>query len=151
MAAGALEALLDQAQESEVRLEQYYAAIRDRSRDNSVRLLTFHLARHRRHQEEALRVLQPADVARVRGLEIRSDTPFPAAAAFRALKTPAEDVTGNALLHAAIDYDTDLLNFYRRILAQPLQAEAVELLKALICIEERDIVILRKLAAVRGF
>ena len=119
--------LLDRASEFEARLEKYYGAVRDHTTDNGVRLLTYYLARHRRHQEQGLQA-----VVRLGRLMITNSS---------------AEVSGQHLLETAVNYDTRLIALYREILKQPLTAEARAMIEALIRIEERDVIMLKKMIA----
>lgn len=143
--------LLDRGKSFETRLERYYAEIRDRSTDNGVRLLTYYLARHRRHQEQALAGQDEAAILRVRTVGLKFDVPFDPAKNFHLLETPPETVTGDQLLAAAIAYDSELVSLYKSILEQPVGDEAASVVAALIRVEERDIVMLKKMLAMHYF
>ncbi|MBL7077422.1 MAG: hypothetical protein ISS31_08110 [Kiritimatiellae bacterium] len=147
--------LLDHAADLERQVARFYAAVRDTSQDNGVRLLTYYLARHCRHQEQGLADLDSEQRRRIRAIEIEHDTPVPAGPALHGLNLPpdamADTMTGTMLIQAAIGYDTQLTDFYRGILEQPLTDEARRVLETLIRIEERDIVRLEKMLAMHYF
>lgn len=143
--------LLDRAADFERRLEQYYAEIRDRSKDNGVRLLTYYLSRHRRHLPEVLKEYSPQVIEQVRKIELKQDIPFVPEKEFQAMGTAPDAVRGQELLAAAVKYDTALATLYREILEQPLIGQAQELFDSLIHVEERDIVMLKKMAAMNYF
>lgn len=146
-----IEDLLDRAREFEVRLEKYYASIRDESQDNGVRLLTYYLSRHRRHLEEALSDYNPEELSRIGGVKLKYDIEFYPEKAFHLMKTPPQEVKGRELLEAAVGYDTELVDLYKKILEQPLSTEAAVLIESLIRLEERDIVMLKKMIAMNYF
>lgn len=143
--------LLDRAADFERRLEQYYAEIRDQSKDNGVRLLTYYFSRHCRHLPEVLKEYSPQIIAHVRKIELKQDISFVPEKEFHAMGTPPDAVRGLELLEAAVKYDTALVNLYREILEQPLIGQAQELFDSLIHVEERDIVMLKKMAAMNYF
>jgi len=143
--------LLDRAREFEDRLEGYYATLRDQSQDNGVRLLTYYLSRHRRHLQEALGDIDAADLARIRAIKLKHDVEFHPERDFRIIAVPVEEVKGKDVLEAAVDYDGALVGLYQTILNQPIYEEAAELLRSLIRIEERDIVMLKKMIAMNYF
>jgi predicted RNA-binding protein len=143
--------LLDRAREFEGRLESYYATLRDQSQDNGVRLLTYYLSRHRRHLQEALGDIGAADLERIRAIKLKHDVEFHPERDFRIITVPVEEVKGKDVLEAAVDYDGALVRLYQTILNQPIHEEAAELLRSLIKIEERDIVMLKKMIAMNYF
>lgn len=143
--------LLDRAREFEGLLERYYAELRDQCEDNGVRLLAYYLSRHRRHLEEALGNLDAAARARVRRIKLKYDVEFHPEKEFHLLSVPLERVKGADVLEAAVGHDTTLVRLYRSILEQPLSEEAAQLFEALIRIEERDIVMLKKMIAMNYF
>lgn len=151
MAIVTLGELMDRGRAFETRLAEYYAEVRDRTTDNGVRLLTYYLARHRRHQDEALESLTPAMAKRVRKVELKFDVPLEDATSFRLPPFDPAAATGDELIRAAIAYDTELVEFYRSILAQPANDEVRGVLEALIRFEERDIVMLKKMQAMHYF
>ena len=143
--------LLDRTADFERHLEQYYADIRDRSKDNSVRLLTYYLSRHRGHLPEALKKYSAQVIDHVRKISLKRAISFVPGKEFHILGTPPAEVHGQELLEAAVKYDTALVNLYQGILEQPLMGQAQELFDSLIHIEERDIVMLKKMAALNYF
>lgn len=143
--------LLDRGREFEVRLEAFYAGLRDESRNPGVRLLTYYLARHRRHQDQALSGLGPHQVALLRKVELKHSVPFDVDRHLHLRDMPADQVTGEALLNAAVAYDQALSDLYRAILDQPLIDEIRAVLEALVRLEERDIVMMKKMLAMDYF
>ncbi|UCF96059.1 MAG: hypothetical protein JSV89_12835 [Spirochaetaceae bacterium] len=143
--------LLDRAQEFEDKLERYYADLRDQSQDNGVRLLTYYLSRHRRHLQEALENVSATELAHLRGIKLKYDVEFHPEKDFHIMELPPEHVKGKDVLEAAVAYDEQLVNLYKSILNQQLPQEATELLESVIRIEERDIVMLKKMIAMNYF
>ena len=143
--------LLKRAGEFEERLGAYYAAIRDESSDNGVRLLTYYLSRHRRHLQEALRNFDPSALEQVRRIKLKHDVEFQPEKDFPLMSIPPAQVKGKDILEAAVKYDTTLVDLYRKILRQPLHPAASEILESLIRVEERDIVMLKKMIAMDYF
>jgi hypothetical protein len=143
--------LLDRASAFEERVAHYYASIRDSSADNDVRLLTYYLARHRRHQEQGLAGLDAGQRERIRAVEMEHDIPFVPEESFYFLDTPPEDLTGRVLLEAAVTYDTQVIALYRGVLEQSVMGEARGAVETLIRIEERDIVMIKKMMAMQYF
>ncbi len=143
--------LLRRAGEFEQRLGQYYAAIRDGSADNGVRLLTYYLSRHRRHLQDALKNYDAAALQQVGRIKLKHDVEFQPEKDFPLMSLPPSAVKGRDILEAAVRYDTILVELYRRILRQPLAPAVSEMLEGLIRVEERDIVMLKKMIAMDYF
>ena len=143
--------LLARASTFEERLEEHYAAIRDETKDDGVRLLTYYLSRHRRHLQEALNDFSASEIELIRRVKLKYDIEFRPEKEFHLMKTPPQDVKGKELLEAAAGYDTELISFYKKILQQPLGTEATALVESLIRVEERDIVMLKKMLAMHYF
>ncbi len=143
--------LLDRARVFEDRLAKRYAEIRDQTEDNGVRLLTYYLARHRRHQELALADCDRAQIDRTRKVELKHDIPFDPEKLSRQIDVPVDTITGDRLLQTAIAYDQALIDLYRAILEQPLNDEVRALFESLKRIEERDIVMMKKMVAMHYF
>ena len=70
---------------------------------------------------------------------------------FHLLKAPPKTVAGDQLLQAAIGYNGELTALYRAILEQPVDDNARPVLEALLRVEERDIVMLKKMLAMHYF
>ena len=151
MAIVTLEELLERARQFEERLTRCYAEIRDGCEDKGVRLLTYYLARHRRHLDEALAEFDPEQIKKIGNIQLKHDVDFDPGRALELLERQPCDVTGQQLLDAAVEYDGALIELYRSILRQPLSGEATALLEALIRVEERDIVMLKKTMATHLF
>ena len=143
--------LLDRVQDFEARLDAYYAKIRDCSKDNSVRLLTYYLSRHRRHQAIALEGLSSKILKKIRKIELQFEVPFDTTAERRLPKFKSETVRSDRLIETAIRHDGTRVSLYRSILAQPLPDDACAVLDALVRLEERDMVMLKKMLAMRYF
>ncbi len=145
------EELLKRATDFERRLEDYYAEIRDRTTDTGVRLLTYYLSRHRRHLEMAAISLSPERMSQIGSVRLKFDLQFDPDRDFVPMSTPPAEVTSRALLDSAVRYDTQLVGLYRSILAQPTGSEAQTFLESLIKLEEKDIVMLKKMIAMDYF
>ena len=143
--------LLDRAGASEERLEKYYAALRDASKDDGVRLLTYYLSRHRRHLQEVLKDFSAGEIERIRSVRLKYDIEFHPEKEFHLIETSPREVKGQALLEAAAGYDAELISLYQKILRQPLNPEATAFVESLIRVEERDIVMLKKMLAMHYF
>ena len=151
MAIVALGKILDRCQDAEIQLEANYSDIRDRTVDNGVRMLTYYLARHRHYQKKVLGGLDPDMLRRLRKVKLKFDVPFDPTAELRLPDFAPESVNGIMLIEAAVSHDGKLVALYRSILAQPLDDDVRAVLEALIRVEERDIVMLKKMLAMRYF
>ena len=143
--------LLDRACQFEDRLASYFAALRDQSPDNGVRLLTYYMSRHRRHQRDVLSQLTPDLLKHIREIEVRHDITFQPETAFHALKIPHAEITGKQFLDAAVRYNETLVAIYRQILDEPVNEEARKVIESMIHVEERDMVMMRKMMAMHYF
>ena len=143
--------ILDKAAEFENKLEKYYAAIRDESQDNGVRLLTFYFSRHRKHLTNALKGYDADKIARIRKVKLKYKIDFDPEMAFHLLKTPADQVRGQELLETSVEYDEELVALYKKILDQSIGQEATILVESLIKVEEKDIVMIKKMIAMNYF
>lgn len=143
--------LLDQVSQFEERLTAFFTSLRDQSADNHVRLLTYYMARHRQHQQDALARLPAELIQQIRAITVTLDNTFRPEAAFYAMQIPHTELTGRQFLDAAVRYGEALVAFYRRILAEPLQAEAREMMASMVHTEQRDIAMMNKIIAMNYF
>ncbi len=139
--------LLDRAAAFERELEEYYTVIRDVGTNEGVKLLTYHLSKHRRHLQEALEDFSNDKIALIRSIKLKYDIEFK----LKIDKADPEDIKGQGLLEAASNYDAELIHLYKEIIQQPLSPEATTLFETLIRIEERDIVMIKKIIAMNYF
>jgi rubrerythrin len=151
MAIVTMKELFDRAADFEERLERCYADIRDNTTDNGVRLLTYYLARHRRHLDQALSELQADAILHVKKVQVKYDIDFHPDHDFHVIETPATEITAKELLDSAVGYDEQLIRLYTSMLDQPIGEEATVLVEALIRLEEKDIVMLKKMLAMNYF
>ena len=151
MAIVSIDDLFNRAKQFEERLVSYYADIRDESTNNGVRLLTYYLSRHRLRLQQALDDFDSAEVERVKKIKLKYDIEFYPDKEFHLMQIPPEKVTGQDLIDAAVGYDLELVELYKGILRQPLGPEGADLIESLIKVEERDIVMLKKIAASHYF
>ncbi|TFG65161.1 MAG: hypothetical protein E4H36_00830 [Spirochaetales bacterium] len=151
MAIVTFENLMNRAQEFEQKLERYYAQIRDESKDQGVRLLTYYLARHRRHLDRALSELSAEKRAHIFKLQLKYDVDFSPEKNFKLLDKAVEDVRSALLLEAAVGYDEELIHLYKSVQSQPMSEEAHALVESLIRIEEKDVIMLKKMIAMNYF
>ncbi len=143
--------LLDRAGEFEARVEKYYTNLRDETEDNGVRLLTYYLSKHRRHQARAIEGFTAHEVEQIRQIKLMFDIEFHAGKEFHVIDTPPQEVKGETLLDAAVEYDMALVVLYKKILEQPLSPQATLLFDSLIGLEEQDIIMLKKMLAMHYF
>ncbi len=149
MASVTIEEILKRAQEFELQVESFYANLRDTTNDNGVKLLTYYLSRHRRHIERALDTVDADELQRVRAVRLKVDVPFEPAAEL--MSASPETIDGAALLSMAIEYDGRLIDFYTRVGEQAVGEHAGTLIESLVKLEEKDIVMLKKMAAMNYF
>ncbi len=143
--------VLDRALKFEERLKQRYGAIRDESENDGVRLLTYYLSRHRHHLQQALKDLKPDEIDRIRGIKLKYDIEVRLEEGLQIMEGAVSDLTGAGLLDAAAGHDEELISLYKSILKQPLSAEGVALFESLVRVEERDIVMIKKMTAMNYF
>lgn len=141
--------LLDKVTAFEVRLEAFYACIRDQGTDNDVRFLAYYLSRHGYRLRAAIEAITPALREQMRSTVTDGRIPFSPDTAFRLIRTPPAEVTRSALIDAALRYDAELAGLYRRILENSRNPEVSAVIEGLILMEERDIIILRKIQAMQ--
>ena len=139
--------LLDRAAAFEQELEEYYTAIRDFGTNEGVKLLTYYLSKHRRHLQEALEDFSDGKIALIRSIKLKYDIEFK----LKIDKADPEDIKGTDLLEAASNYDAELIHLYKEIIQQPLRPEGITLFETLIRIEEKDIVMIKKIIAMNYF
>ena len=143
--------LVERARDFEGRLERYYAELRDKTPNNGVRLLTYYLSRHRRHLEEVMKGFEDRVLERIFNVRLKYDIDFNPDERFHIIKKPIEEITGNELLKAACDYDEELVDLYKSILEQPIGEEARAFVEGLRRLEEKDIVMMKKMIAMDYF
>ena len=143
--------LFQRAEAFEHRIERYYARIRDETENDGVRLLTYYLARHRRHLEQAVNDTDASVVAKIRNVKLKYDINFSPEHEFQLFEADPKTISSNELLDAASAYDTALINLYKKILSQPIGEEATLIFENLLKVEERDIVMIKKMIAMNYF
>ncbi len=139
--------LLGRAAVFELELEEYYTEIRDVGNNEGAKLLTYHLSKHRRHLQKALEDFSDDKISLIRSIKLKYDIEFK----LKIDKADPEDIKGQDLLEAASNYDAELIHLYKEIILQPLSPEATTLFETLIRIEERDIVMIKKIIAMNYF
>jgi hypothetical protein len=143
--------MLERAADFERRLESLYAGLRDRASRDGVRLLTYYLARHRRHLPDVLGAFPEQQLSRMKHVLLKhDDSEFSPQRCFEGEELPS-DITGDELLGAAIRFVETLIGFYRWMVRQPLGDEAGELFQALLRVEERHVIELKKIRAMDYF
>ena len=143
--------LFHRAENFEHRIERYYARIRDETENGGVRLLTYYLARHRRHLEQVLKDFDKKVVEKVRNVQLKYDVEFSSEQAFSLFETDPKMVTSDELLSVAAAYDSELINLYKKVLEQPIGEDATMVFENLVRVEERDIVMIKKMTAMHYF
>jgi hypothetical protein len=151
MAYISIEDVLGSVRQYEKKLEKYYEAIRDESNDNGVRLLTYYFSRHRNHLSNALEGYDSAAIQRIKHVKLKYDVNFDPEKSFHLLKIPPNEIRGRQLLEASVEYDMELINLYKKILEQPLGPEPASFIESLLRVEERDIVMIKKMIAMDYF
>jgi Skp family chaperone for outer membrane proteins len=143
--------LLDRAQDYEARLEDYYSEIRDKSKNNGVRLLAYYFSRHSHHLKQAVEDLKPDLLEHISKVKLKYDVNFNTETVFKIMDTPPEEAKAENLLNAAVQYNTALIDLYNKILQQPLIAEVKSFIESIIKVEERDVVMIKKMLAMNYF
>ncbi len=143
--------LVDRAGKFERKLESYYSDIRDKSLNKGVRLLTYYLSRHRRHLEEVIKGFNNEAITRIFNVRLKYDINFNPDDNFDLIEKSIEEITGNELLKEACAYDEELVKLYKNILKQPLGEEAKLFIEGLLRLEEKDIVMMKKMIAMDYF
>ncbi len=143
--------LFQRAKNFEHRIEEYYAKIRDETGNNGVKLLTYYLARHRRHLEQVLKDIDPSVVAKVKKVKLKYDIDFSPEDEFQLFEADPKSMESQKLLDTAASYDAALINLYKKILSQPVGEDASSIFENLIKVEERDIVMIKKMIAMNYF
>ena len=142
---------MNRAEEFEIKIEQYYARIRDETVNNGVKLLTYYLARHRRHAERVLADFDAKIVAHVKKVQLKYDVTLSPEEEFGLFDADPASIGSEELLNTAAAYDAALVGLYKSVLKQPIGAEAEGVFESLIRVEERDIVMIKKMIATNYF
>ncbi len=143
--------LIERALEFERELEHYYAEIRDTTQNEGVRLITYYLSRHRRRLQQAIDNLQKGTLEHLFKVKFKYDIEFAPEKDFHPLNKAIPDITGDELLEAAANYDVQLIELYKKILSNPMNVEASSFVESLIRMEEKDVVMLKKMLATHYF
>ena len=151
MAIVTIQELLNRAEEFEVKIEQYYARIRDETDNNGVKLLTYYLARHRRHAERVLADFDDKIISHVEKVQLKYDVALSPEEEFGLFDADPASIGSEQLLDTAVAYDAALIGLYKSVLNQPIGNEAVSVFESLIRVEERDIVMIKKMIATNYF
>lgn len=151
MAITSIGEMVERARKFEEKLGEYYAQIRDESQDNGVRLLCYYLSRHRKHLDQVIEKFDPAEIRKIFNVRLKFDVDFDPEKNFKLIETPVNELRGNDLLKAAVDYDKELIKLYNRIYDQDIGEEARQFIEGLIKLEEKDVVMLKKMIAMNYF
>lgn len=146
MPASSIGDLLDRIQEVEISLNRFYARVRDETNDASVKLLTYYLSKHRNHINGIFREFKPDAALSIRKNELEKDILYHPSSALILMDIPAGEITKKQLIKIAICRDSQLIDVYRRLLAQDLSGEAKRFVKCLIQAEEIDILKLTQMS-----
>ena len=146
-----IDELFQRAQNFEEKLEGFYERIRDESEDNGVRLVTYYLARNRRHLQRVLDDFKPDDVAKVKNVKLKYDIEFSPDKVLNVTAIEPQSIKAHHLLEIAADYDTALIELYKSILKQPIGEISSSLIESLLKVEERDVVMIKKMIAMDYF
>ena len=143
--------IINKALEFENRLEQYYIEIRDTTENEGVRMITYYLSRHRRRLQKALGDLPQATRDHLFKMTFKHDIEFNPEQDFRPLNSPVADIQAEALIDAGVNYDLQLVEVYKKILELPVNKDASAFVEGLIRMEEKDVVMLKKMLATHYF
>ncbi len=151
MAYSSIEELINSVSSFEEKLTDYYASMRDQTENNGVKLLTYYLSRHRNHLNKAMEDLDKEDIKRIKKIKIKYDIEFEMGKDFPLLKKPPKEIVSKELLESAVEYDLQIIDLYKKIIQQSLPGEAKLFFENCIKIEEKDIVMLKKMIAMNYF
>ncbi len=143
--------LFDRASRFEKKLAEYYASLRDKTENNGVRLLTYYLSRHRRHLEEVKNSLDIENITHIFSVKLKYDVNFDPDDDTYLLKISNKNISGQKLLEEACGFDERLIALYKDVLNQPLNNEVLLFIQSLLRLEEKDIVMLKKMIAMNYF
>ncbi len=143
--------IINKALAFEEQLEHYYIEIRDTTENEGVRMITYYLSRHRRRLQKALEALSQATRAHLFKMTFKHDIEFNPEQDFHPLTIPASDIQAEGLIDAGVNYDLQLVDAYKKILELPMNAEASAFIEGLIRMEEKDVVMLKKMLATHYF
>ena len=151
MAYSSIEELINSVSAFEEKLTDYYASMRDQTENNGVKLLTYYLGRHRNHLNKAMEDLDKEAVKQIKKIKIKYDIEFKMGKDFPLLKKPPKEIDSKELLESAVEYDLQIIDLYKKIIQQSLSGEAKLFFENCIKIEEKDIVMLKKMIAMNYF
>ena len=101
--------------------------------------------------DAALKEFDESAVTRIRATKLKYDVDFHHGKPGDLLSVPPGEVIAQQLIEAAVAHDESLIGLYNGILKPDLGQEATELIESLIRVEERDIVMLKKMLAMNYF
>ena len=142
---------MNRAEDFEIKIEQYYARIRDETDNNGVKLLTYYLARHRRHAERVLADFDEKLINHAKKVQLKYDVTFSPEEEFGLFDADPASIGSEQLLDTAVAYDAALISLYKSVLNQPIGVESVSVFESLIRVEERDLVMIKKMIATNYF
>ena len=151
MAYSSIEELLNNVSAFEEKLTEFYSSLRDRTENNGVKLLTYYLSRHRKHLQQAMNDFNKDDLNKIKKIKIKYDIEFNWEKNSPLLKKDPKDINSNELMEAAVGHDLQIIDLYKKVLMQPVSNEAKSFFEICICIEEKDVVMLKKMIAMNYF
>lgn len=142
--------VLEHAEQFERSLAEFYAKLACDSSREGVRLLTDYMSRHRKRIAESLDKFSHDQIGAIKSAPLRFEPKAADYKCFERLGLP-NDATASQVLDAAVVLDECLVDLYRQVLAQPLEAEARELFESLVHLEQSDEIQLKKIKAMDYF
>ncbi len=143
--------VLERVNEFERILAEFYANLSQTSTREGVRLLTDYMSRHRQRTLEALAKLPTKQMRHIRRIPLRYDPQGGADKhCFEGVDLPP-DATAAEVLDTAIEFDEDLIRFYRHVLQHTGNREIKELFESLIRREQNDEIEMKKIKAMDYF
>ncbi len=76
------------------------------------------------HLDQVIEKFDPDVIRRIFNVRLKFDVDFDPEKNFRLIDTPVEELEGNDLLRAAVDYDEELIKLYKRIFDRDIGEEA---------------------------
>jgi hypothetical protein len=151
MAFSNIEDLINHISTFEVTLTAHYAAIRDQSENNGVRLLTYYLSRHRNHLMKAIDDFDKNSIERIKKIKIKYEIDQNLGKNFPILDKDPKDIKSEELLDSAVQYDMEIITLYKKLNEQPITKEAKSFFEICIKLEEKDVVMIKKMIATNYF
>ncbi len=151
MAYSSIEELIKSVSDFEEKLTDRYADLRDKTENNGVKLLTFYLSRHRKHLKKAMGDVDKDTLKRIKKIKIKYDIELDSKEKSYITDTDPKDIDSKGLMEAAVEYDLQIIDLYKKIIAQSISDEAKSFFEICIRIEEKDVVMIKKMIATNYF